>query len=203
MEDRFPGVRSVARDIPISEHSRVGVVAGHIGQSTSQLTQIVIDAPLVDVVLDGLALLVAVAEELEFIEVREVVAVVAVDPLLDVGLPFLVVPRPECEAVVLIVEAVPLEVLRGGVGAAAEFVHVVVGDVGGVQEVDKHVLDADVAGPLYDAVDLLDDLLGGHDLAVALDLPVVLGVLAETGPHLHDADVATMDIGCQKISVVQ
>jgi len=30
VEDRFPGVRSVARDIPISEHSRVGIVVGHI-----------------------------------------------------------------------------------------------------------------------------------------------------------------------------
>jgi hypothetical protein len=40
----------------------------------------------------------------------------------------------------------------------------------------------------------LDDLLRAHDFAVALDLPVVLGVLPKTRTHLHHADVAAGEI---------
>ena len=119
---------------------------------------------------------------------------VAVGPLLDVRLALLVVPRAEFEAVIGVVQAHLLEVLGCGVGAAAELVDVVERGVRAIEQVDKHVLDADVAGLLDDAVDLLDDLLRGHDLAVALDLPVVFGVFAETRAHLHYADVAAGEV---------
>ena len=52
------------------------------------------------------------------------VVAIAVGPLLDVGLAFLVVPGAECEAVVLVVETGGFEVLRRGVGTAAEVIDI-------------------------------------------------------------------------------
>jgi len=60
---------AVTRDVPIPEHARIRVVAGYVGEPTGEFPQVVIDAPLIDVVLNCFPLLVAVAEELKFVEV--------------------------------------------------------------------------------------------------------------------------------------
>jgi len=92
-----------------------------------------------------------------FVDVREVLAAVAVNAFLNARL-------------VLVV------VLWRCVRPTVELVAVVVGDVRGVEQIDEHVLDTDVADLLDDAVDLQDDLLRGHNLTVALNLLVVLVV---------------------------
>ena len=76
---------------------------------------------------------------------------VAVDALLDVGLPRFVISDPEFEAIFLDVKPHLGEVLRRGVDPMIEFVHVVVARIVAVQQVNQHVLDADVGGHLDDS----------------------------------------------------
>ena len=122
------------------------------------------------------------------------VVAVAVGSFLDVGLAFLVVPRTEFEAVVLVVETHLFQFVGCGVRAPTELVNVIEGRIVAIKEIDEHVLYPDVTGFLDDPVDLLNDFLGGHNLTVALDLAVVLGVLAEACTHLHYADVAAGEV---------
>ena len=54
---------------------------------------------------------------------------ITVDPLLNVCLSFLIIPRSEFEVVVLIIQVGFLEVFRGSISATAELVDIVVGDI--------------------------------------------------------------------------
>lgn len=118
---RTPGasVLELAEVVVGAEHLEVGLVPSHLCEALAEFLQVVV-LRLLAVLAGGLALLVAVAEEVGLLQ-RRGVDLAGLDLLDDVGLALCVAPVPEVEVVALEPEQRLLtEFLSGGVALAQD-----------------------------------------------------------------------------------